>query len=73
MLRRKGKTGEMKRVGIIGAGRFGLSLAEALSDAGTEVLLIDRNNALVQGALKKATWAVQCDATSAAALTPPFL
>ena len=58
----------MKRVGIIGAGRFGLSLAEALSDAGTEVLLIDRNNALVQGALKKATWAVQCDATSAAAL-----
>ncbi len=58
----------MKRVGIIGAGRFGLSLAEALSDTGTEVLLVDRNSALVQGALKKATWAVQCDATSASAL-----
>ena len=58
----------MKRVGIIGAGRFGLSLAEALSDAGTEVLLIDRNSALVQSAIKKATWAVQCDATSAKAL-----
>ena len=58
----------MKRVGIIGAGRFGLSLAEALSDSGTEVLLIDRNNALVQSALKKVTWAVQCDATSASAL-----
>jgi trk system potassium uptake protein TrkA len=54
----------MKRVGIIGAGRFGLSLAEALADAGTEVLLIDRNNALVQTALKKVTWAIQCDATN---------
>lgn len=58
----------MKRVGIIGAGRFGLSLAEALAEAGTEVLLIDRNNALVQSALKKVTWAMQCDATSASAL-----
>ena len=55
----------MKRVGIIGAGRFGLSLAEALAETGTEVLLIDRNNALVQGAIKKVTWAVQGDATSA--------
>ena len=58
----------MKRVGIIGAGRFGLSLAEALAETGTEVLLIDRNNALVQAAIKKVTWAVQCDATSANAL-----
>ena len=58
----------MKRVGIIGAGRFGLSLAEALAETGTEVLLIDRNNALVQSAIKKVTWAIQCDATSANAL-----
>ena len=58
----------MKRVGIIGAGRFGLSLAEALAEAGTEVLLIDRNNTLVQNARNKVTWAVQCDATSATAL-----
>ena len=58
----------MKRVGIIGAGRFGLSLAEALAETGIEVLLIDRNNALVQNAIKKVTWAVQCDATSANAL-----
>jgi trk system potassium uptake protein TrkA len=58
----------MKRVGIIGAGRFGLSLAEALAENGIEVLLIDRNNTLVQNALKKVTWAVQCDATSASAL-----
>ena len=31
----------MKRVGIIGAGRFGLSLAESLSEAGIEVLLFE--------------------------------
>ena len=58
----------MKRVGIIGAGRFGLSLAEALAETGIEVLLIDRNNTLVQNALKKVTWAVQCDATNSSAL-----
>lgn len=58
----------MKRVGIIGAGRFGMSLAEALADTGTEVLLIDRNSALVQNALKKVTWSVQCDGTNASAL-----
>ena len=58
----------MKRIGIIGAGRFGLSLAEALADAGTEVLLIDRNSTIVQSALKKVSWAIQCDATSAQAL-----
>ena len=54
----------MKRVGIIGAGRFGLSLAEALADVGTEVLLVDRNSSIVQNALKKVTWSVQCDATN---------
>lgn len=58
----------MKRVGIIGAGRFGMSLAEALADTGAEVLLVDRNSALVQNALKKATWSVQCDGTNASAL-----
>ena len=29
----------MKRIGIIGAGRFGMSLAESLSNAGAEVIL----------------------------------
>ena len=33
----------MKRIGIIGAGRFGLSLAESLAEAGQEVLLLERN------------------------------
>jgi len=29
----------MKRIGIVGAGRFGMSLAESLANAGSEVLL----------------------------------
>ncbi len=45
-----------------------MSLAEALADTGTEVLLVDRNSALVQNALKKVTWSVQCDGTNASAL-----
>ncbi len=52
----------MKRIGIIGAGRFGMSLAESLSNAGTEVLLIDRNRPAMQLASEFAT-ALQGDAT----------
>ena len=58
----------MKRIGIIGAGRFGLSLAEALSEAGVEVLLFERNGSLVQTASSVVTYAVQGDATNARAL-----
>ena len=52
----------MKRIGIIGAGRFGMSLAESLSNAGAEVLLIDRNRPAMQMATEFAT-ALQGDAT----------
>ena len=52
----------MKRIGIIGAGRFGLSLAESLSNARVEVLLIDRNRPAMQSASEFAT-ALQGDAT----------
>ncbi len=52
----------MKRIGIIGAGRFGMSLAESLANAGTEVLLIDRNRPAMQSASEFAT-ALQGDAT----------
>ena len=38
----------MKRIGITGAGRFGMALAESLSNAGAEVLLIDRNRPAMQ-------------------------
>ena len=53
----------MKRIGIIGAGRFGMSLAESLSNAGAEVLLIDRNRPAMQMANEFST-AVQGDATT---------
>ena len=52
----------MKRIGIIGAGRFGTALAESLANAGTEVLLIDRNRPAMQHASEFAT-ALQGDAT----------
>ena len=58
----------MKRVAIIGAGRFGMSLVEALADAGVEVLLIEKNGTLVQSATKFTHYAVQGDATNATAL-----
>ena len=52
----------MKRIGIIGAGRFGMSLAESLANAGSEVLLIDRNRPAMQNASEFAT-ALQGDAS----------
>lgn len=52
----------MKRIGIIGAGRFGMSLAETLANSGTEVVLIDRNRPAMQSASEFAT-SLQGDAT----------
>ena len=51
-----------KRVGIIGAGRFGMSLAESLMNAGSEVVLLDRNRPAMQSASEFAK-AIQGDAT----------
>ena len=51
-----------KRIGIIGAGRFGMSLAESLTNAGMDVVLVDRNRPAMQSASEFAT-AVQGDAT----------
>lgn len=55
----------MKRVGIVGAGRFGMALAQSLAESGVEVLLLERNGALVQQALEVVAESVQGDATSA--------
>lgn len=52
----------MKRIGIVGAGRFGISLAESLANAGAEVVLIDRNRPAMQQAGEFVT-ALQADAT----------
>ena len=54
----------MKRVGIIGAGRFGMALAKSLAESGVEVVLVDRNGSLIQQVSKIVTYAVQGDATS---------
>ena len=58
----------MNRVAIIGAGRFGMALAESLSESGVEVLLVERNGSLVQSAINVVASAVQGDATNARAL-----
>ena len=52
----------MKRIGIIGAGRFGMALAETLVNGGGEVILLDRNRPAIQSA-SEFTTAVQGDAT----------
>lgn len=54
----------MRRVGVVGAGRFGLALAQSLAETGIEVVLVDRNGSLVQAAAKSGIGAVQGDATN---------
>jgi trk system potassium uptake protein TrkA len=54
----------MKRIGIIGAGRFGASLAESLAEHGAEVLLIDQNREIIQEVSEFVTKAVEGDSSS---------
>lgn len=54
----------MKRIGIIGAGRFGSSLAAALAENGTETLLIDMDRDVVREHSEYVTKAVEGDATN---------
>ena len=58
----------MKRIGIIGAGRFGSSLAESLAEHGAEVLLIDSNREIIQEFSEFVTKAVEGDVTNARTL-----
>jgi trk system potassium uptake protein TrkA len=53
----------MRRIGIVGAGRFGSVLAESLSEAGVETIVIDRDRTAVQNVAETATSAVEGDAT----------
>lgn len=53
----------MRRVGIIGGGRFGSSLAEALAALGIEVLLLDRDRDVVDRLAGTVSKAMQGDAT----------
>lgn len=54
----------MKRIGIIGAGRFGTALAEALAEQGAEVLLIDKDRNLIREFSEYVSKAVEGDATN---------
>lgn len=58
----------MKRIGIIGSGRFGQALIESLVEKGAEVLLIDESHERIQDYADYVTKAVQGDATSARTL-----
>ena len=53
-----------KQVVIVGLGRFGISMARELYQAGHDVLAVDLNEAKVQDALGEVTYAVRGDASS---------
>ena len=53
-----------KRYLVIGAGRFGSSVAKTLFELGHEVVVVDKNVARVQQMSELVTKAVQADATS---------
>jgi trk system potassium uptake protein TrkA len=54
---------------VIGAGRFGSSVATTLYELGHDVMVVDIDAALVQQISESVTHAVQADATSEAALS----
>ena len=58
----------MARIAVIGLGRFGMTLARALSAAGVEVIAIDTNGALVESISDEVDLAVRLDATQQEAL-----
>jgi len=58
----------MRKIGIIGGGRFGSTLATCLGQQGMEVLFMDRDRDVVQRLSSAVSKAVQGDATDAQAL-----
>lgn len=59
----------MKRIGVVGGGRFGTTLAECLTQRGVEVLFIDRDPIVVQRLSNDVAKAVQGDASDPETLT----
>lgn len=53
---------------VVGLGRFGISVAETLSELGHDVLAIDKDEQIIQDIADKVTHAVQLDATDEYAL-----
>lgn len=58
----------MRRVGVIGGGRFGTTLAMELTQIGVEVLFMDRDRESVQRLSERVAKAVQGDASDPQAL-----
>ncbi len=58
----------MKRIGIIGSGRFGTELAHSLVKGGVEVILLDRDMKVVERMASVVSKAIQGDATDKDAL-----
>lgn len=52
-----------KQFVVIGCGRFGQSVAIKLSEMGSEVMVVDDNEEIIQSISDKVTYAVQADAT----------
>jgi len=57
-----------KQFVVIGLGRFGISIARALTEAGNDVLCVDESEELVEDIAPFVTHAVQADATDEKAL-----
>lgn len=58
----------MRRIGIIGGGRFGSSLAATLAERGVEVLLLDKDRTVVDRLAGVVAKAMEGDATDAGTL-----
>jgi len=58
----------MRKFAVIGLGRFGATVAEALARRGAEVIVIDKNPELVERFKEIATLAVRLDSTDEEAL-----
>lgn len=58
----------MRKVAVIGLGRFGTALARQLTASGADVIAIDRNMALINEIRDEVSIAVKLDATDQAAL-----
>lgn len=58
----------IKQFVVIGCGRFGQSVAIKLAELGSEVMVVDDNEEIIQSISDKVTYAVQADATDENAL-----
>lgn len=58
----------MRRFAVIGLGRFGMTMAEALAQGGADVVAIDADADLVEAVKERVSAAMRLDATNEAAL-----